>query len=293
MQVGSDHCEGGRVEPEMAARTGPMEEGLNRKSSLQLVTNPPPPPQAARNRVYGRMISQKLLKNSIVRNVLKGAWERYGRVNMTEIDDQTLAFDFECDRDRDQILDASPWSIQGLSLNLRLSGPGKSLDQLTFDRLQIWTQIYGLGLDMYNPENARRIGNNVGTCLMVESQHVMQQRSYLRVKIEIEIHKPLMDGFWWSDEGGGDRWASIKFERLADFCYCCGKLGHTSQHCVEELAMSEVKPGYPRYGPWLLGLRPKGNTRTFHVGGGSRQQLPVRDPMKKSWQEVMQEKRRE
>lgn len=53
------------------------------------------------NRVFGRVISDKVVKNSVVRSVLKAAWERFGKVTMTEMDDRMLAFDFENNRDRD------------------------------------------------------------------------------------------------------------------------------------------------------------------------------------------------
>lgn len=57
--------------------------------------------------------------------------------------------------------------------------------------------------------------------------------------------------------------------------------------------MSEVRPGYPRYGPWLSGPRSLAKNRSFQVGGGSRQFQAARDPSKKSWTYIMNEKRKE
>lgn len=58
--------------------------------------------------------------------------------------------------------------------------------------MQIWVQIYGLILDMHNTENAYRIGNNVRRCISVEPDHLVQQHSYLRQRIEINVDVPLM-----------------------------------------------------------------------------------------------------
>lgn len=88
----------------------------------------------------------------------------------------------------------------------------KSLDEMNFNLIQIWIQIYGLSIDMYNTENVYRIRNNVGKCIMVESEQSMHQRNFLRLKIEINVDEPLMDGFWWSNSLGQEKWEVIKYE---------------------------------------------------------------------------------
>lgn len=56
---------------------------------------------------------------------------------------------------------------------------------------------------------------------------------------------------------GDESWVNIKYERLSDFCYECGKVGHTTQSCKEKVRMSETKMGHPMYSLWLVGSRPK------------------------------------
>lgn len=56
-------------------------------------------------RVLGRITSDKKIRNSVVQNVLKIAWEMYGLVRISEADECTLNFEFQNDNDRDQILD--------------------------------------------------------------------------------------------------------------------------------------------------------------------------------------------
>lgn len=80
-------------------------------------------------RVYGRLLSSKSVRNSVVRNVLNLAWARFGHVKMKDVDDNTMAFEFESDRAREQILDLSPWSVQGHCLNLRVRNASMSLGE--------------------------------------------------------------------------------------------------------------------------------------------------------------------
>lgn len=90
---------------------------------------------------------------------------------MTEVDEKTLAFEFDNERDREQILDLSPWSVQGHCLNLKVCRVDGCLEEMNFNLMQIWIQIYGQSLDMYN--------TNIGRCISVESEEAMHQRSLL------------------------------------------------------------------------------------------------------------------
>ncbi|KAL2942411.1 Zinc finger CCHC domain-containing protein 13 [Bienertia sinuspersici] len=48
------------------------------------------------------------------------------------------------------------------------------------------------------------------------------------------------------------KWVDIKYERLGDFCYFCGRLGHIDRDC-SSYVREENNGKYTvyRYGPWL------------------------------------------
>ena len=49
---------------------------------------------------------------------------------------------------------------------------------------------------------------------------------YIRARVLIDIRRPLKRGFKLMGEGESFTWIQFKYERLANFCYCCGRLGH-------------------------------------------------------------------
>lgn len=222
----------------------------------------------------------------MVRNVLKVAWARFGHVKKKDVEDNTMAFEFETDRVREQILDLSPWSVKGHYLNLRIKNASMSMDEVQVDILEIWIQVHGLSLDVYNEANARHIGSSVGRFLAAEPNHVAKSRDYLRIRVEINVVVPLPVGFTWTNDKGQGKWATFKFERLSDLCYDCGCLGHTSQACDKEIAMDHQNEGRLLYGPCLQGTRP--TTHRWHkIGGGQKQELPTRDRSRQSWRDIM------
>lgn len=133
---------------------------------------------------------------------------------------------------------------------------------------------------MFNKENAYHIGDTIGRCVAVESVEIMKLRPYLRVRVEVDVSTPLMEGFNWSNSTGQEKWVAIKYERLFDFFYGCGRLGHTSQSCNEEIAVSATNPNLPKYGSWLVGVRQRANIHPIQVGGRPEDTRLRRDPLR-------------
>ncbi|XVF29188.1 hypothetical protein REPUB_Repub15cG0098700 [Reevesia pubescens] len=54
---------------------------------------------------------------------------------------------------------------------------------------------------------------------------------YLRVRIMINITKPLKNGSYITLGDEGKTLVAFKYERLSDLCYVCGKLIHHESKC--------------------------------------------------------------
>lgn len=150
-------------------------------------------PQVGRQsvQVFGRLISAKSVRSSVIRTVLKVAWARFGDVKMLDVNENTLAFVFANERDRSQILDCSPWIVHGHCLNLRSCLPNSSLRDIDFKPMDVWIQVHGLSLAVCNVVNAHAIGDSVGRFLQAEDPQVAKGRTYLRIRVEINTMQPL------------------------------------------------------------------------------------------------------
>ena len=63
---------------------------------------------------------------------------------------------------------------------------------------------------------------------------------YLRVRVSININKPLKRGSKIALSGGESILAIFKYERLPDFCYICGRLTHQELECDEVVKMRKM-----------------------------------------------------
>lgn len=58
---------------------------------------------------------------------------------------------------------------------------------------------------------------------------------FLRVKVEFEVSKPLESGIFLDRDPLPGIWIQLKYERVADFCFKCGRLGHVKVRCSSQV----------------------------------------------------------
>lgn len=61
----------------------------------------------------------------------------------------------------------------------------------------------------------------------------------------VDLNKPLRRGVMITLEG--KKWVEFRYERLPNFCYACGRLGHAELNCEDE----EAKNYGGEYGDWM------------------------------------------
>uniref|UniRef100_A0A803NE34 CCHC-type domain-containing protein n=1 Tax=Chenopodium quinoa TaxID=63459 RepID=A0A803NE34_CHEQI len=84
---------------------------------------------------------------------------------------------------------------------------------------------------------------------------------FMRVKILHDINKPLRRGIKIDAGNSSEKWIGSKYERLRDFCYYCGRLGHTDRDChIQGEEDRDSGSTIYQYGPWLM-ASPHSKTR--------------------------------
>nr|GLL37714.1 uncharacterized protein LOC109159904 [Ipomoea trifida] len=107
------------------------------------------------------------------------------------------------------------------------------------------------------------IGGFIGRVIKMDDRNFDgSMRVFFRVRIELEVAKPLKKGMRVKKDDG--EWAKVdfKYERLPTFCFICGILGNGDRFC-QKRPRGESATSVKSYGPELRA----GNRRNIPVAG--------------------------
>lgn len=137
--------------------------------------------------------------------------------------------------DRIRILRDGPWSVMNNLLVIQPVDEGVAISEVEFNTCPLWVQIHGLLVEKMNRANAITIGQRFQKLLAIElsPDGILLGRSFLRVRVEINLSQLLPEGFCLRKKLAQmkDLWISYKYEKLSDFCYSCGRIGHDNRGC--------------------------------------------------------------
>ena len=103
------------------------------------------------------------------------------------------------------------------------------------------------------------IANEIGVPLLVDApKSGLAWGPFLRIRVDVDITKPLMRGKMIQIEGMEKGWVHFKYERLPIYCYRCGILGHQERECQKtKKGCFTVDEDDFQFGPWLRVMGPK------------------------------------
>ena len=136
----------------------------------------------------------------------------------------------------------------------RLSGDEQPSD-LEMHSGEFWARIYDLPLKLRSDAMAKKLGDVLGKYMEVDSNEGNRMGKFLRVKVEIDLRKPLKRGTVVKYQGKSLR-IYFKYERLPTFCFVCGCIGHQIKDCEEmegkdETEFDEIEEKEFPFGQWM------------------------------------------
>ena len=97
----------------------------------------------------------------------------------------------------------------------------------------------------------KEVGNYIGRFIKSDTSNFGGLwRNYLRIRVFIDVRKPLKRKMNIKKAGGEWLWIYFKYERLPLFCFFCGIIGHGEKFC-ERFFDCQNKPTELPYGVWL------------------------------------------
>lgn len=97
-----------------------------------------------------------------------------------------------------------------------------------------------------------RIGELIGNVEEIDTNKIGDCLGQVtRLRISIDITQPLKKILFIESEDGKKVPVSVEYEKLPDFCFYCGRLGHSYKECEKYEGQSKQDLAYR---PWLKAL---------------------------------------
>ena len=108
----------------------------------------------------------------------------------------------------------------------------ESVPFLDFSRATFWVQIHNIPERNLKVEVGELIGKSIGKVVQdADPEDDDAGSEFLRVRINIDISKPLLRCSKLRLEGKQVGWVGLKYEQLPNFCYWCSRVTHGERDC--------------------------------------------------------------
>jgi hypothetical protein len=204
--------------------------------------------KACQGSILGKIITEKPIHVSSIHNGLDSIWGFPAGLKIQEIERKILQFFMQNSADQERILQGNPWIFRNSWLVLKPWDREIDPRTLDFDHVPVWIQLWGLPHHCKTKAMGRHLGSLMGEVENSEVYEYPEKKIIIKIKVAINVHKPIQSGIHVGNPTDGTCWVDFRYEKLPQFCFNCGLIGHAANLCRNQaLNMETLAP----LGPWI------------------------------------------
>lgn len=201
--------------------------------------------------LIGRFLTEKSINTRAMKTKMADIWKPTMGINIKELEQGIYLFQFYHKEDMIWVQNGGPWTFENAMLCTDVIPPGEDPLKVPLWFLNIWIQLHDLPSGFMSESVGKQLGNFFGEFLLYdEKNNTSIWRECMRVKIKIDVRKPLKRRKKVNRKIGNDFVVSCKYERLGDFCFSCGLVSHTERFCRRNIDR-RIGGGSQEWGAWL------------------------------------------
>ena len=199
--------------------------------------------------LVGKILQTRSVPREGLRAAMQQAWRTTKETKVESLGDNIFIFKFASKSEKKRILFGGPWHFdRSLMVVTEPMGIGDVKKQ-DFTHALFWVQIHNIPIMCMDKEIIQEIGGRIGKVQEVETNDAGEcMGSFVRVRIMVNVTRPLPKRLLLKLEDGGQISLRIAYEKLPDFCFCCGLIGHQYRECLDYKGQSKDDL---TYGAWM------------------------------------------
>ena len=160
-------------------------------------------------------------------------WRTKKGFEVRDMGNHRVMFVFTNEEDVARVMQGKPWSFNKHLVALKLVEKNTSIQNVIFDKTSFWIQVHDILIRSATMDMAKEIVSLAGEVVEdVVNEGQQDKYNFMRIRVTIDLTKPLCRGQRITTARGGDGWVSFKYERLPIMCYVCGMLTHNDRECT-------------------------------------------------------------
>ncbi|KAL5796760.1 hypothetical protein ACOSQ2_001580 [Xanthoceras sorbifolium] len=210
--------------------------------------------------LFGKIIANREINREAFKGLITSIWKTVRDISIVPVGLNLFLFKFQCAGDRKRILEGGPWSFDKQLIVLKEAvGLGRIVD-IDFSLVPFWVQLYNIPLICIDKKIGLRLGELLGEVKEIDTDFNGDcSGCFIRLRVMIDINQPLKRGLRFTLRAKGEvSTALLCYERLPNFCYFCGKIGHLIRDCVDNVS-NLTDDSQLKFGVWLRAPLPQRN----------------------------------
>ncbi|TXG47986.1 hypothetical protein EZV62_027280 [Acer yangbiense] len=211
--------------------------------------------------LVGKVLTNKHINREAFRTVMPKVWQT--TLGVEVVQDNTFLFYFHNQGDRFRIFSGGPWSFDNSLLVLEKPLGLGDVASLAFNRVDFWIQIPNALLLCMTKEMGEFIGQLIGNLKDIDVGSTGEYfGKYMRLKMEVDVSKPLKRFLRLELEKGKESILLLRYEKLPEYCFHCGIVGHSYQKCGQRRDVDIGVTKEFEFGAWMRASDPSGRNNS-------------------------------
>lgn len=165
--------------------------------------------------LVGRFLTEKSINFQAMQSVLASLWRPKEGVEIHDLGGYRYSFVFFHILDLQKVIEGGPWTFEQSLLVYHKLQTNEDPYLVLLNSMDIWLQVYDIPKGLVSDKVLQSIGNYVGGFVKTDPMNVKEPwRSYVRVRVTMDVTKPLKRKMKIKREGGAIKWVNFKYERL-------------------------------------------------------------------------------